>query len=155
MTPLDHNAYSRCDPLRRDSVLPMDPVPDVHVLPDATPYLPTRISTGGSSADPSPPPTSVAIMHLMVVRSGWGLGVGKPVVVPCPLVCIPARIHRRGAAIDVGGKIVAGIVGDVGSRSDGSGGDVNVDAQGRVCGRLQRSCGNSDGCQVSGQQRAR
>ncbi len=56
------------------------------------------------------------------------MGVGKPVVVPRPLVCIPARIHRRGAAINIGGKIVAGIVGDVGSRSDGGGGDIDVDA---------------------------
>ncbi len=44
------------------------------------------------------------------------MGVGKPVVVRRPLVCIPARIHRRGAAIDVGGRIVTGIVGNVGSR---------------------------------------
>jgi hypothetical protein len=96
LPPLDHNAYLRCAPLQRDPVLPVDPVPDVHILPDATPYLPTRISAGSSSADPSPPPMSVAITHLMVVRSGWGLGVSKPVVVLCPLVCIPARIHRRG-----------------------------------------------------------
>jgi hypothetical protein len=84
----------------------VDPVPDMHVLQDATPYLPMRISADGSSADPSPPPMPVAIMHLMVVRSGWGLGVGKPIVVPRPLVHIPAHIHRRGAAINVGGKIV-------------------------------------------------
>ncbi len=69
------------------------------------PYLLTRISAGGSSADLSPPPMPVAITHLMVARSGWGLGVGKPVVVPRPLFHIPARIHRRGAAIDVGGKL--------------------------------------------------
>jgi hypothetical protein len=39
----------------------------VHVLQDATPYLPMRISAGGSSADPSPPPMPAAIMHLMVM----------------------------------------------------------------------------------------
>jgi hypothetical protein len=48
LSPLDHDAYLRCAPLWRDPVLPVDPVPDVHVLPDATPYLPTRISAGGS-----------------------------------------------------------------------------------------------------------
>ncbi len=56
------------------------------------------------------------------------MGVSKPVVVPCPLVRIPARIHRRGAAINFDGKIVAGIIGNIGSRSDGGGGDVDVDA---------------------------
>ncbi len=56
------------------------------------------------------------------------MGVGKPVVVPRPLVRIPARIHRRGAAIDVGSKIVVGIVGNISSHSDGSGGDVKVNA---------------------------
>ncbi len=63
-----------------------------------------------------------------------GLGVGKPVFLPRPLVRIPARIHKRGATINVGSKIVAGIVGDV--RSDGGGGDVDVNAQGRAPGCL-------------------
>jgi hypothetical protein len=69
----------------------------------------------------------------MVVRSGPGLGVGKPVVVPRPLVYIPARIHRRGAAIDVGGRIVTGIVGNIGSHSDGDGGDIDTNARVRPC----------------------
>jgi hypothetical protein len=115
----------------------VDTVPEVHILLDATPYLPMRISAGGSSADPSPPPTSVAITHLMVVRSRQGLGVGKPIVVPRPLVCIPDCIHRRRAAINVGGKIVAGNVGNIGSHSDGGGGDIDVDARGRARGHLR------------------
>ena len=34
----------------------------------------------------------------------------------------------RGAAVDVDGRIVTGIVGNVGSHSDSGGGDVDVDA---------------------------
>jgi hypothetical protein len=48
--------------------------------------------------------------------------------VPCPpVVCVVAKSSGRGAAVDVGGRIVTGIVGNVGSRSDGGGGDVNTD----------------------------
>ena len=40
-------------------------------------------------------------------------------------------------------------VGNVGSRSDGDGGDVNADARGRTRSCLQRCCGNGDGFRVS------
>jgi hypothetical protein len=45
------------------------------------------------------------------------------------------KSSRRGATDNVDGRIVTGIVGNVGSRSDGGGGDVNADARGRT-----RSC---------------
>ena len=45
-----------------------------------------------------------------------------------------------------------GIVGDVGSRSDGGGSDVNADAQGRTCVCLRQCRGDGDGCQVCGRQ---
>ena len=44
-----------------------------------------------------------------------------------PVVCVIVKSSRRGAAVNIGGRIVTGIVGDVGSHSDGGGGDVDVD----------------------------
>ncbi len=58
--------------------------------------------------------------------------------VPCPpVVCVIVKSSGRGAAVDVDGRIVTGIVGDVGSRSDGGGGDVDVDARERTRVRLR------------------
>ena len=56
--------------------------------------------------------------------------------VPCPIICVITKSSGRGAAINLGGRNVAGIVGDIGSRSDGGGEDVDVNAQGRTHGRL-------------------
>ncbi len=53
--------------------------------------------------------------------------------VHCPPVIYDiTKSSGRGAAVDVDGMIVTGIVGNVGSRSDGGGGDVDTDARGRT-----------------------
>ena len=45
--------------------------------------------------------------------------------VPCPpVVGVIVKSSGRGAAVNIDGRIVMGIVGDVGSHSDCSGGDV-------------------------------
>ena len=48
----------------------------------------------------------------------------------------PPSSAWRGAAVNVDGRIVIGIVGDIGSHSDGGGSDVYADAQGRMSVRL-------------------
>ena len=71
--------------------------------------------------------------------------------VPCPpVVCVIIKSSGRGAAVDVDGRIVTGIIGDVGSRSDGGGSDVNADTRGRTRVRLRRCRGDGDGCQDCG-----
>jgi len=56
----------------------------------------------------------------------------------------------RGVTVDVDGRIVMGIVGDVSSHSDGGGGDIYADARGRTRVRLRRCRSDSDGCQDCG-----